>query len=168
MRGFDKKKLRETFVYDEVNGGLYYKSGKKKGQRFGSPQKNQPEFRTGRYGNHVVREHVLIWCYHYGEYPDDHVVSSYSGKDKSFVENLRLLRNSNWRQIVTKRERQSSPFRGVFWHKRHQKYYAKIMKDNKAYHLGTFVDAYRAALVYDEAARSLFGKDAYTNFGEDQ
>ena len=41
---------------------------------------------------------------------------------------------------------------------------AKITVDGKQRYLGSFKDLKLAALAYDEAARSLFGEFAHTNF----
>jgi hypothetical protein len=47
--------------------------------------------------------------------------------------------------------------KGVGWHKRRCKYYARIQYQGMRCHLGFFEDAESAALAYDAAARTLFG-----------
>jgi len=60
----------------------------------------------------------------------------------------------------------TSRFKGVFWHKRENKYSAGIRKNGKRYYLGCFDDEIEAAVVYDIKAMELFGEFAYFNFPE--
>jgi hypothetical protein len=53
--------------------------------------------------------------------------------------------------------------KGVGWHKRRRKYHARIQLQGMRCHLGFFQDAELAALVYDAAARTLFGDYALCN-----
>ena len=57
----------------------------------------------------------------------------------------------------------SSRFKGVCWHKRDHVWQANIRKDGKFMHLGTFNNELEAAIVYDKAARELFGTFARLN-----
>jgi len=58
----------------------------------------------------------------------------------------------------------TSRFKGVSWHKRDEKWDAKINKHGKRYHLGYFTDEADAARAYDRAAARLFGQFAVFNF----
>ena len=58
----------------------------------------------------------------------------------------------------------TSRFKGVFWHKRENKYSAGIRKNGKRYYLGCYHDEIEAAVVYDIKAMELFGEFAYFNF----
>jgi hypothetical protein len=59
----------------------------------------------------------------------------------------------------------SSKFRGVT--KQYNKYKASIMKDGRAYHLGTFNSETAAAKAYDRKAKEFFGEFARLNFPEE-
>ncbi len=54
--------------------------------------------------------------------------------------------------------------KGVGWHKRRCKYQARIQLQGTRCHLGFFDDSQEAAIVYDAAARKLFGKFAVCNY----
>lgn len=54
----------------------------------------------------------------------------------------------------------STGLKGVGWHRKRNKYHARIQLQGIRYHLGFFDDAETAALAYDSAARTLFGEFA--------
>lgn len=58
----------------------------------------------------------------------------------------------------------SSGYKGVGWHKQHQKWHAKIQNNGKRIHLGYFDTALEAARAYDEAAKDIHGEFARINF----
>ena len=64
---------------------------------------------------------------------------------------------------ASKRQPGPSGFRGVYWNSQMRKWQANIMTNKKSRHLGFFVDPSVAARAYDEAARALFGPDAFQN-----
>jgi hypothetical protein len=57
----------------------------------------------------------------------------------------------------------ASGYKGVSWHKRHKKWIAHVMKDQRLIHLGYFDDKGEAAQAYNDAARQLFGEFARLN-----
>lgn len=58
----------------------------------------------------------------------------------------------------------TSGYRGVTFHKQHQKWLAKITHEGRSRHLGLFDNAETAARAYDDAARALKGARARLNF----
>ncbi len=60
----------------------------------------------------------------------------------------------------------SSKFKGVSWHKKGEKWQARIIVSGRYRHLGSFESEEAAACAYDEAAKSYFGEFAYLNFKE--
>lgn len=50
--------------------------------------------------------------------------------------------------------------KGVSWHKRWKKWYARIMKNGKSYSLGYFLSERNAIKAYQAARKQLFGKFA--------
>lgn len=64
-------------------------------------------------------------------------------------------------------ERNQSGFRGVNWFPRDGVWVARIKFERRNRYLGRFDDPIEAALVYDDAARRLFGEFARLNFPHD-
>lgn len=79
--------------------------------------------------------------------------------------NLRLCTNSQ-NNMNQRKMRGSSKYKGVCWYKRHKKWLAKIMFDNKLIHLGYFNSQEEAAQMYDKKAKELFGQFAKLNFSK--
>ncbi len=65
---------------------------------------------------------------------------------------------------MTEREGKKSGYRGVNYHKAHQKWQASIQRDGKRQHLGLFATAEEAAMAYDAAARHPEGSRACAIF----
>jgi len=58
----------------------------------------------------------------------------------------------------------TSKYKGVYWHKRDKRFYARIYHKGKSYHLGCFKNERDAARAYDNMAKILFGPFAHLNF----
>ena len=58
----------------------------------------------------------------------------------------------------------SSKYKGVSWHKQHNKWQANICVNGKFLYLGIFPNEIDAALAYDDAAIKYFGEFARLNF----
>lgn len=78
--------------------------------------------------------------------------------------NLRLATPEQNGQNKRLNSLSETQLKGVGWHKRRQKYHARIQLQGMRYHLGYFDDAESAALAYDAAARLLFGEFALCNY----
>jgi hypothetical protein len=61
------------------------------------------------------------------------------------------------------RKNNSSGYRGVNWDKKTNKWLARIRINNKRINLGRFRDISSAAIAYDKAAISFYGKEATLN-----
>ncbi len=58
----------------------------------------------------------------------------------------------------------TSRYKGVYFHKKDNKWMAKIGFNGKNTYLGLFEDEILAARAYDKKAKELFGEFAYLNF----
>jgi hypothetical protein len=62
-----------------------------------------------------------------------------------------------------KRKGTISRFKGVCWHARNKKWFARIRVNGMGLHLGNFDNEEEAAMAYDKAAKNAFGEFALTN-----
>lgn len=80
----------------------------------------------------------------------------------------RNLRNcthaENVRYQRTQSRNKSSKYKGVVWHKYRKRWQGQISYENKRIYLGFFKNEIKAAKMYDNAAKRLFGEYALTNF----
>jgi hypothetical protein len=83
------------------------------------------------------------------------------------IQNLRLCTHAQNNRNVHARWGEVS-FKGVIRSKSRRRYIARVKTSGRVLYLGTFDDAYSAALAYDRAARHYYGEFANTNFDEDQ
>ena len=85
-------------------------------------------------------------------------------KTNNCVSNIRWVNHSENGMNTRKRSKNSSSiYKGVYWHKQHQKWGARIMIDRKQIHLGYFHDEKEAARAYNKRALELFGEYACLN-----
>jgi len=78
--------------------------------------------------------------------------------------NLRLCTRAQNALNQKHRKGCSSKYKGVYWHKRDKKFYARIYYKGRSYHLGLFDSEKDAAKEYDKKAMELFGRFACLNF----
>jgi len=72
--------------------------------------------------------------------------------------NLRLCTHAENGKNQRRPSTNSSGFKGVSWHKRDKRWYARIMINRKNKHLGCFDTPEDAKAAYDVAAERLFGE----------
>ena len=78
-------------------------------------------------------------------------------------DNLRICTNSQNQHNQKPYKNCSSAYKGVFWHKRHNKWQAQITFNDHSIHLGYFNSEIDAAKAYDRAAIEYFGEFAHMN-----
>lgn len=81
-------------------------------------------------------------------------------------ENLRACwvgENIRNRKTINKNKR-SSKYKGVYWHKKNKNWYVKIMLNKKSHNIGSFETEIEAAKAYDRAAKRLHKDFASLNF----
>jgi hypothetical protein len=80
--------------------------------------------------------------------------------------NLRFAtQGQNLSNISKYKQGATSQYKGVFWHKKANKWQASISFNNKSIYLGLFDKEIDAAKAYDTKAKELFGEYARINFG---
>jgi hypothetical protein len=164
--------LHECFHYQD--GRLYYKTRPR--SHFADDRTHHTwntrnagreagVIQVGRTGNlrckitlspHTLRRYQVVWAMHRGEWVDliDHVNRD-SLDDR--MENLRLASPGQNAANARKHRDNSSGYKGVFWRKDIQKWFARIRVDGKNLHLGVFDDPEQAHEAYKEAARKEMG-----------
>jgi len=113
-------------------------------------------------GRSVVRMHREIM-----QAPEDMVADHIDGNGLNNCRtNLRICTHS---QNLCNRQkyRGATPYKGVFYDKKRDKYYAKIKFEGRNRYLGVFDDPVEAAKAYDRKARELHGPYARLNFPDD-
>ncbi len=80
--------------------------------------------------------------------------------------NLRLATKAENQRNRNKPATNTSGYKGVSWHKGHNRWQAQIRHDGRARFLGYFDTPEQAARAYDSAAIETFGEFALPNFGQ--
>jgi hypothetical protein len=77
--------------------------------------------------------------------------------------NLRKCTRAENIRNSPKRKTNTSGYKGVSWHKQHNKWASSIRLNNKDIHLGYYTDIIEAAKAYNEAAQKYHGEFAWIN-----
>lgn len=81
-------------------------------------------------------------------------------------DNLRICTSSQNQQNRKPYKNGTSKYRGVSWCKNNKKWTTHITLNCRNYNLGYFDTEIKAAKIYDQKAKELFGEFAYLNFKE--
>lgn len=123
--------LKEYFEYQ--NGHLYWikvRSNRLKiGQRAGT--EGGDGYITIYLYSKPYREHRLIWLYHYGCWPKEHLDHINGIRDDNRIENLRETDQTTNKYNRKSCVGSSSSYKGVSWHKRSKKWEAAYRSGNK-------------------------------------
>jgi hypothetical protein len=105
------------------------------------------------------------------------VINAPKGKQVYHIDSNSLNNQKNNLKLATTQEisfgikktnkKTTSIYKGVYWNKKDNVWYATIMKDRKHIHLGSFDNEHDAAIAYNNAAIEIFGEFARLNFPED-
>lgn len=95
--------------------------------------------------------HQLVFLWHHGYVPD--VIDHIDGDSlNNRIENLRAVTRSQNAQNCSKRPKNTSGYKGVYWRKKEQVWSAQITVDYKCKNLGRFETKEEAYLAYQAAA----------------
>lgn len=153
-------------VFDYQDGKLIYKKSIHKrllGKQAGSINNSTGYHRTNIFSKYYAT-HRLMWLFHYGEWPSMDIDHKDMNKTNNRIENLRLTNDTFNSGNVKKHKNKSSIYKGVWWHKQHNKWYCQIRTNGKTKFLGLFLDEKEAAKAYDKEAITFFKEFARPNF----
>jgi hypothetical protein len=106
--------------------------------------------------------HRVAWALYYGAWPDGEIDHANRVRDDNRIENLRLAtRTENGHN--KKPQNKYSPYVGVTWYKRSGRWVAKVYKEGRLYHVGTFDCPVEAAKARDAKSVELYGDRAFKN-----
>ena len=149
--------LREHFEYRD--GHLFWIKpghGVSVGRQFGSYDRHG--YRSGGLKGKRYLEHRLVWLYHHGTWPKEHIDHINSIRDDNRIENLREVttQQNNFNRKSAKGS--SSKHKGVCWYKPSKKWVAHYRHKGKKHHVGLYATELEAAIAYDKAVEHLHGK----------
>lgn len=148
--------VRELFDYDPCEGTLYWKTRPIShfseraswlrfnrhvaGSKAGSPNSNR-YLTVGFYVNGKLRTfqvHRIIWLHVYGQWPDGVIDHIDGNRTNNSISNLRVVTNRDNCRNGKRRRNNQSGISGVNWHKKQQKWNARINDGCRRIHLGSF------------------------------
>lgn len=160
------QELQKHLAYNPKTGEITYKNTRYGTKKVGEVAgKVRPcGYKRFHFCGHYLQNHRVAWVLHYGVWPKYTIDHINRDKTDNRIENLRDVpqqeNNYNRPKFKTKNH-----YKGVSFNKRFNKYYARVFKEGKRYHLGVFTCPTLAALTYDKKAKELFG-ECELNFPE--
>lgn len=109
------------------------------------------------------KAHRLAWLYIYGNFPKEQIDHLNGIKNDNCINNLREATASENMLNRKQFKNSSAEFKGISFHKKQQKWTAKIQINKQRIWLGSFYSASEAAIAYKNAAIKLHGN--FVNFG---
>lgn len=156
--------VRSIFLYDPLTGKFYWRhrpsltkqlNARDAGQEAGYP--------TGKnkWGIEIdgipYLAHRLAWLYVTGTWPIDILDHEDRNGRNNKWSNLREANHSQNAQNRKRDVRNKSGYKGVYWHKKHQKWCVSITENYKQKHVGLFTNLLDARDAYRREAIRIFG-----------
>lgn len=163
--GLAAELVRELFAYDSETGRLTRKISNGPKWKIGSVAGGVGEngYRYVSVNKKMYLAHRLIWLHVYGEFPDSDIDHKNRNRDDNRIANLRLATRGQNNINSAKQKNNTSGFKGAYFDRRRNCWYAEIWVDNKKKFLGRFETATSAGAAYVEAAKRYFGEEFVGN-----
>jgi hypothetical protein len=160
----DLEYLREILSYDKETGLFYWKLPRqciRVGNIAGT--KNKDGYIRIRIDQERYSAHRVAWYFLTNTDPGYKQVDHINGvKYDNRASNLRLATGSQNRANSSKNKNNKSGYKGVYFQKNHNKWYAVIKINYKKIHIGYFDSPELAHIAYCKRAVELFGEFART------
>jgi hypothetical protein len=157
----NQERLKELLTYDPETGDFFWNVDKsrvaKEGQKCSDKSTSTGYLRIGIDGKRYLT-HRLAWLYVYGKFPLN---------DLDHINRIRTdNRLCNLREATRAENLQNkSNVKGVYWHKRANKWQAQIKVNKKHFYLGLHENFEDARQAYITAALQLHTHTAHTRSG---
>lgn len=151
-RGLTVERLRELYSYDGQVGRFVSLSGSgtrwKKGRVAGTARSD--ERRQIKIDGVIYLEHILVWLYVHGKWPDWEIDHIDGDPSNNRVENLRDVSSTVNKQNQRKpnADKKSCGFLGVSWFASRKKWRAEIRWGGRRHFIGNFDTAEEAGAAY--------------------
>lgn len=154
--------VRELYNYDPATGVLTRKI--KRGTRW---KKGEVAGSLGNNGYYYVSVnsrlyllHRIVWIYVYGSLPDSDIDHINRNRGDNRIANLRVATRGQNNINSKLQHNNTSGYKGAYYDKRRDCWYAEIWVNNKKRFLGRHTSAESAGMAYKDAARKFFGEFA--------
>lgn len=108
----------------------------------------------------TYKAHRLAWLFMTGEWPQDEMDHKDTVRLNNAWANLRAATHSQNQANSKRPKNNTSGVKGVWWHKKRQRWRAAIGRNGKTYSLGDFKSISAAKEAYAKAASAAFGEFA--------
>jgi hypothetical protein len=152
----NQEEIRYFFHYRE-DGCLLWKERRGRRGRVGDIAgyvETNGYLRIRLYGK-TFQAHRLVWLYHHGYLPENQVDHIDRNKLNNRIENLREVSKSCNMRNTGNRTDNSSGVKGVRWHRREEKWEARVKAPEKTINLGSSEDLLEAACLRLAAEQAL-------------
>lgn len=151
------ERLRKLLAYDAETGKFTRLARTAQCIRVGDTAGyvNPDGYREIRVDGKTYKAHRLAWLYVHGAWPAEQIDHINGVRHDNRLSNLRAATNAENRQNTAKRSDNNSGFTGVSWHKRAEKWTARVRINRVQHHLGCFNTVEEAYEAYLQAKAEL-------------
>ncbi len=146
--------VKRLFDYDETLGHLLHKVDKGHNKVKGKvAHNNQSTCSTVSINDKTYLAHRIIWLWYYGYLPENFIDHVDRNPHNNKIDNLREASNQCNQRNTGNPKDNTSGVKGVYWHKKRNKWKAEIRINGKGLYLGSyesFTDAVCARLAGEQ------------------
>ena len=147
------------FDYDNHSGNLILKKPTRRHAVGAMPRRvcKRGYCRVYVNGSHHL-EHRLVWLYVKGVMPKHEIDHVDGNPQNNRISNLREANRSQNARNRGMQSNNTSGAKGVYWHKKNQKYVARLKLNGRAIMIGSFTTLEQAKSAFQDSARKAYGQ----------